>query len=73
MTVIDITSINDSERQVIVMDGLTPRFVGPESHARDKYPEAFSDRRPGQFPAAWQTPPESPLATAAAFVCGSAL
>lgn len=48
MNMIDVTTLHDNERQVVVIDGLTQVFVGPESKARELFPMAFAD-----------TPPES--------------
>lgn len=73
MNVIDVTTLHDNERQVVVIDGLAQVFVGPESKARELFPMAFADTPPESSRPAGQTPSGSPLEQAAAFACGSAL
>ena len=71
--VIDVTTLGDTERQVVVMNNLTEAFIGPESKARELFPTAFACTPRESSPAAEQTPPGSLLSEASAFACGSAL
>ena len=56
MRVIDVTTINDMDCHVCVMDDQVELFRGTYSDALDRYPQAFSDS-PGESSAeAAQTP-----------------
>lgn len=54
MNWIDVSTIHDNETHVVVLDDLVQLYVGPISEAREKFPEAFSDRPAESFPAAAQ-------------------
>lgn len=64
MNVIDVSTISDSERRVIVLDDLVQKFVGPISEARERFPDAFSDSPAEPFPAAEQALHELSLSPA---------
>lgn len=72
MPIIDVTTINDGEKQVAVLDGTAMVFLGPISQARKRYPEEFSDSPVESSPAAAQTPCGSVLAMAHSVACESA-
>jgi len=72
MPIIDVTTINDSEKWVAVLDGTAMVFLGPISEARTRYPEAFSDSPVESSPEASKTPCGSVLAMAHSFACESA-
>lgn len=71
--VIDVTTLGDTERQVIVMNNLAEVFRGPESKARELFPTEFACTPRESSLAAEKTPPGSLLSEATAFACGSAL
>lgn len=62
MQYIDVTTIEDNERQVLVHgdDDFTPLFRGPISEARERFPDLFSDTGAATSPAAAQAPLASP-------------
>lgn len=59
MNVIDVSTINSSEQQVIVLLNLVQLFHGSISEARERYPEAFSDSPAEASPAAAPATPGS--------------
>lgn len=64
MNWIDVSTCNDNETQVIVLDDMVQKFVGPISEAREKFPQAFSDSPAAPFPAAEQALHELSLSPA---------